>query len=370
MRSIRTHRPADHVTPELSAERIDRMWRAIETPPRRAKGPRVALAAVAAVVVVVSGLRLYRGHHGPIGGAPLLARGDVIDAASGSSLTLPDGSSIFVSASTKLSVADASSTRVRLELERGAVTCDVTHVEGRSFEVAAGDIVVRVRGTRFTVSRPDGYLPRHAGSVQVRVERGRVEVARGDDGDQRVMASLGPGQSWSQEEVAPEPPALDPADAPAPGAGAPTVHAARLTAPGHRGGRVPSAGLDRVAESSADLLRRANEARMAAKPDEAARLYNQLREEYPEDARAGLASFELARIRLDDLSDPAGALEALRFAEAHGHGGFMAEDAQALEIDALDRLGKKADCRRMRAAFVASHATSPHLARVLRACGE
>jgi hypothetical protein len=250
------------------------------------------------------------------------------------------------------------------------VTCDVTHVEGRSFEVAAGDIVVRVRGTRFTVSLSDGYVLRHKASVQVRVERGRVEVARDDDGDQRVMATLGPGQSWSQEEVGAESPAPSLADAPAQSAESAPVHASRITAPGHRGGREPSTGIDHVAETSADLLRRANEARMAAKPDEAARLYNQLREVYPEDARSGLASFELARIRLDNLSDPAGALEALRFAQSHGHGGFVAEDAEALEIDAFDRLGRKADCRRARAGFLASHASSPHLARILRACGE
>lgn len=370
MRSIPTRRPADHVNPDLPQERVDRMWRAIEAPRRRAVPPRLALVAVAALVIVAAGIRPYKGRQVPAGGTPSLARGDVIDAPAGSSVTLPDGSSLSFGASTKLSVADASSTRVRLELERGTVTCDVTHVDGRSFEVAVGDIVVSVRGTRFSVLARDGHLPNGKAAVEVRVERGRVEVARDDDGDRRTIASLGPGQSWSQEEVEPDPRAPTSEGGPAHRTESATARAAQPASPGHRGGRMSAAGSEPLADSPADLLKRANGARVAARPDEAARFYNRIREEYPEDARAGLAAFELARIRLDDLSDPAGALEALRFAEAHGHGGFMAEDAEALEIDAFDRLGKKADCRSARAAFVVSHATSPHLARVLRACGE
>lgn len=369
MRSIPTRRPADHVNPDLPQERVDRMWRAIEAPSRRAMPPRLTLVAVAALVVVAAGIRLYKGRQVPPGSTPSLARGDVIDAPAGSSVTLPDGSSLSFGASTKLSVADASSTRVRLELERGTVTCDVTHVDGRSFEVAVGDIVVSVRGTRFAVVARDGHLPDRKASVEVRVERGRVEVARDDDGDRHAIASLGPGQSWSQEELEPDPRAPTSEGAPAHHESA-TVRAPHAAAPGHRGGRVPAAESEHLSDSPADLLRRANGARVAARPDEAARFYDRIREEHPEDARAGLAAFELARIRLDDLSDPAGALEALRFAEAHGHGGFVTEDAEALEIDAFDRLGRKADCRRARAAFVARHATSPHLARVVRACGE
>jgi hypothetical protein len=328
------------------------------------------LAAAVTLILAAFGARIYREHHGAEGGPPLLARGDVIDGRTGSSLILPDGSSLTVGESTKLTVADASATRVRLELERGTVTCDVTHVDGRSFEVAVGDIVVSVRGTRFAVTARDGHLTNGKPSVDVRVERGSVEIARDDDGDRRVMALLGPGQSWSQEDVDPEPRAPAPPEAPTRGIESWAARAAKVAVPAHRGGRGPSAGTDHAAESPADLLKRANEARVGSRPDEAARFYDRIRAEYPEDARAGLASFELARIRLDNLSDPAGALEALRFAEAHGHGGFMAEDAEALEIDAFDRLGRKAECRRARAAFVASHASSPHLARILRACGE
>jgi hypothetical protein len=355
------------VNPDLPQERVDRMWRAIAAPRPRSGAPRITFALAAVAGIVAAGAGLYRAHEGAVGGPPLLARGDVVDSPSGSTLTLPDGSSLTVGQTTKLSVADASPSRVRLELSRGTVTCDVTHVEGRSFEVAVGDFEVRVRGTRFAVTAREGRLPGQQPSVEVRVERGRVEVARDHDADGPLIASLGPGQSWSQvdiEAIAPAPPAPGATEAPPPAPGPPAGAGA------HRAGRPHVAPPARDVETAVDLLRRANEARVATRLGEAAGLYDRLREEYPEDARAGLASFELARIRLENLSDAQGALEALRFAKVNGHGGFAADDAEAMEIDALDRLGQGAECRRARDAFVARRASSPHLARVLRACNE
>ncbi len=59
--------------------------------------------------------------------------------------------------------------RVRLRQPAGKVEYDVKPSPERNFSVRAGDVEIRVRGTRFTVESTDSW-------VEVRVSRGSVEV--------------------------------------------------------------------------------------------------------------------------------------------------------------------------------------------------
>ena len=74
---------------------------------------------------------------------------------------------------------------VTIELARGRGTFDVHRRPGRRFTVVAGEVSVVVIGTRFSVAREDGR-------VTVEVERGRVEVRRGDE-----VTTLVAGEEWS-----------------------------------------------------------------------------------------------------------------------------------------------------------------------------
>jgi len=76
---------------------------------------------------------------------------------------------------------------IDVKLERGRVECDVPPRRGRPpFSVEAGDVVVRVVGTHFTVTRTTA-------DVDVQVDHGVVEVTRGEE-----RVHVHPGESWSE----------------------------------------------------------------------------------------------------------------------------------------------------------------------------
>ncbi|MDB4936239.1 MAG: FecR protein [Labilithrix sp.] len=91
---------------------------------------------------------------------------------------------------------------VLVVVEKGAVDCEVTPRKDRPpFVVQAGNVRVRVVGTRFVVTRD-------AASVRVKVAHGAVEVSRGAD-----VTMLHDGESWPLLEPAPAPPAPVPPSA-------------------------------------------------------------------------------------------------------------------------------------------------------------
>ena len=362
MKPASKRRAIDYLDPDLNAERVARMWNVIEArqgAASHAAGLRtrwvLAAAALAAAACLVLALRW---PHKEAALASAAATGDVIvTSGKSTSLSLPDGSAVVLSEAAKLAVTNASPSDVSLHLERGRVTCDVTHREGRRFTVEAMGVTVQVKGTHFTVDispiNAAASAPLAAARVTVHVERGVVEVR---DRAQALLATMTAGQSWSGAEnvVAVPTPAVDAVLPPAASV-VPTAVPPPSAAP------TPALDADATFE-------RANAARIAGRAAEAAAAYDRFRRTFPSDSRAGLAAFELGRIRLDSLHDPQRALGALRFALAHNRGGFAAEDAEALQIDALQRLGDQAGCAAARAAFLSAHPRSAHVARITRAC--
>ena len=347
MKSSGKRRPIEYLNPDLNAERIARMWAVIEIR-QKAYRPSTKHTAWYAFACACAALAcLFVVLHWPRGRAPEAvadaATGDVIVTSDKStSLNLPDGSALVLSEAAKLAVVSATPSDVRLHLERGRVACEVTHREGRHFTVEALGISVQVKGTHFTVEVAGKHLT-------VRVERGVVEVR---DRAQLLLATMTAGQAWSGPEitgslVTPPVESAEPMPAPSP---APP----------------PSATLPALDADA--LFEQANAARIAGRAAQAAADYDRFRAHFPADARAGLAAFELGRIRLDSLHDARRALAALRFALSHNRGGFAAEDAEALQVDALQRLPDHAACLAARAAFLSAHPGSAHTARVSRAC--
>lgn len=342
----------DYLEPELGPARLARNRAAIER--RLAERPWPArlfvlggatLAAAAALLLMWPWAGDAPAH--PVWSITPDARIAATEAEA--RVDLDDGTTIDLEAHSSLRGVRRAADEVAVELVHGGATFDVAHVEGRAFRIATGDVTVRVLGTRFRVGRD-------AGQVSVRVERGRVEVTRGTE---RVV--LGAGESWSGAErleppsepveatVAPVAPTSDVEVAAAP------VHERRSSAP------APT-------EDARALFEAAREARRDGRPDRAAALYAELLEQHPSDARAGLAAFELGRIRADLLADPRGAADALQRALRTSPGASYRSDALARLVVLYDRLGDTARCRDARSRYLEDFAEGPHAAEVRSHC--
>jgi transmembrane sensor len=339
---------------DLSEARVDRLWGGVSARlggTRRARGWVWASAAAGMAVVAIVAVVRLRGIHG--GGEGQVAAtssawegAQLETAADALAVTLVDGSSLKVEPRSRVEVRDRTASALKLVLARGRIACDVTHREGRSFVVAAGGVEVRVVGTRFSVANEEAEAGRR---VEVRVERGVVEVRGADDEIVRVEA----GHSWSQvtktealagPDNAPEAPAPADDEAAAP-AGKPHP-AARAAHPG-----------------PADARTQFEEARgqwRAGKIAEAARTYQALLTAHPHDPRAGLAAFELGRLRMDRLNDLPGAVQALEQAVALAPGAELREDALARLVAAAAAAHDRPRCTRARTRYLTDYPSGVH----------
>ena len=332
---------------------------------------RLRWAAVGGAVVAVAAVALLvpRGHPSSVlENAALETAGDTL------AVSLLDGSKLTLDSRTQVQLAGGNSEAVALIVGHGRIACDVTHRPGRSFVVRASGVEVRVVGTRFSVRdehRPDGA------HVDVNVERGVVEVVSERHPGQ--VTRIAAGQSFSEwvPTAAAQPstaavaapsastrePAL-PVSAlePAP----PVSSAASSAAPEAR----PSEALRPAHElSPKELLDAANTARRAGDARAAADDYGQILKKFPSDARAGLAAFELGRLRMDRLADLAGAIQALERAVQLAPGSGFREDAMARLVTAYAQSGRGSECARARQAYLAAFPAGVHRDSVTRGCG-
>jgi tetratricopeptide (TPR) repeat protein len=118
-----------------------------------------------------------------------------------------------------------------------------------------------------------------------------------------------------------------------------------------------------------ELFDLGNAARRAGDGAGAARAYEQLLEHHPRDARAGLAAFELGRLRMDRLGDVHGAIQALQRAVALAPGAAFREDAMARLVDAYAAAGATVRCRSAQSAYLESYPTGVRAPTVARRCG-
>ena len=356
MSDLENDRLANHVRVDLSEARVDRLWGRVSprlSGPRRARGwvwAGAALCVGAAAVAVVVRAR------GTDGGAPGTAASawegaQLETAADALAVTLVDGSSLKVEPRSRVEVGDRTPSALKLVLARGRIACDVTHREGRSFVVAAGGVEVRVIGTRFTVANEEAEAGRR---VEVRVERGTVEVRGAGAGADVVRVEA--GHSWSQvtktEALAGE---GNEAEEDAPEAAVdvtPPARAVRAHAPS-RAARPP-------AGDARELFERARSEWRAGRMAEAAKMYQELLASYPRDPRAGLAAFELGRLRMDRLADMPGAVRALQQAVALAPGPELREDALARLVAASAAAHDHAVCARTRARYLTDYPSGVH----------
>jgi transmembrane sensor len=366
-----------HLPPALDGERLDRQVAAIaeraglgDRRPRAARRflsvavrslcvGAVAVAAIVSVMAVRSRL-IARLRAEP--SASALAGTTFEAPAGGETITLGDGSRAVLEARSKLTLLAVRPELVRVALERGGVDLDVVHAEGKQFVVEARGYEIRVLGTRFSVRLGE---TEGAAALEVGVARGRVRVTRArqdvggagqkeeakeEEGEEEDVRVLDAGETWSTAPTTvavPAPANNDGAPAPAKPSGA--------------GG---------PAESPRALLARAEAFRAANEPRAAARLFDALRVRHRSDPRAGLAAFELGRLRLDRLDDPRGAAEAFNDAIAVAPDAPFREDAQARLVEAYEASADRARCLDARAAYLLRYPRGVHRDKIAARCPE
>ncbi|MEM9069696.1 MAG: FecR domain-containing protein [Myxococcota bacterium] len=324
----------EYVKPDLSEERVASNWNAITARKRRRGAPWIAVAAAAAVLLGVGGWFATRSPVEGWAGTTLTAANETVRAH------MEDGSEIVAAPHTALRRVESTEDETRLRLERGEARFEVTRDPSRTFVVLAGDVEVRVIGTRFTV--------RQGPQVSVEVERGAVDVRHGEE-TRRLRA----GESWQQgtSVAAVAPPTSE-------GSEVDTQEEAPRTRMRRR----------RSAPTPSELFEAAREARRSGDAREAATLYDRLVRRHPSDGRAGLAAFELGRLRMDQLRDPRGALRAFR--RALRSGGPFREDAMARIAQAEAAAGNASGCRRARTAYLDRYPNGRFRRAVESACAE
>jgi transmembrane sensor len=352
---------AAHVHTDLSDQRVERVWTGIAARLPRRRGRQrwlwaggLATVAVAAVALLVRPLVRDRPTNARWTDTRLEA------SAQTQSLRLPDGSFLTVEPGTRVDTTAHDPADIRVALGQGRVLCDVPHRTGRSFVVLADDVEVRVVGTRFSVAREQSA---GGNRVEVEVQRGAVEVRAGrSDRVARVEA----GHAWSQTtRTGPLSEAPTPAPPPAAQPDAPAL--ARPPAVDH-----PRPASPRAATAAADsrgLFEQARSLWRGGHIQEAADRYQDLLTQYPRDARAGLAAFELGRLRMDRLHDAPGAAEAFERAVALAPGAQLREDAMARLVAARSAAGDSASCRQVQARYLTAYPDGVHRRTVAAGCG-
>jgi len=371
---------ARYVTPSLSEERVTAQWSGSLVVARQLGRERRARAVLAlGAICLAAALIVLPWRRGGEGSAVAGTR-----LESGPSelqrLSLPDGTRVELAAGTELALAELDARRVRLRLERGGVMLDVATNPRRELVIEAARTEVLVVGTRFRVVA--GTVPGEP-RVTVAVERGAVRVRSLDGGGETQLTA---GQSWTDPTTVAGPIAAAPLAAVAPPPGPVVVPDGGATpeaavAPSSASAPPPPepdpkasfaalgpAGFARAAATSGPgrLFELYEQAQLAGRPAEAATALDQLRRRFPGDARAGLAAFELGRLRQDQLGDPAGAAAALE--DAVRRGGAFGEDAAARLVRAYQALGNRAACERTRDAYLARYPRGAHSEAVKRGC--
>ncbi len=289
----------------------------------------------------------------------------------GDSLTVDysDGSRLELAARTRLEVLAGDSHSAAVRLKRGSVVCDLASLQGRQFSVFAEGVEVRVTGTRFTVN-----LNTETKQIEVSVQRGSVMVVwpEGSTSNRRLTA----GEHWSIERRQLQSVSAASAAERAPAPAAPSVDASPETAASNtreateerNPNEVPSPAAVE-APSARALLDQGNAARRAGDARGAARAYQNLLSKFPSDPRAGLAAFELGRLRMGSLSDIPGAVRAFQSAAALSPGSAIREDAMAHLVEAYAISGQSAQCQSARDAYLKNYPKGVHAALVGRQCG-
>ncbi|WP_426179459.1 FecR family protein [Pseudomonas sp. TWRC1-2] len=177
---------------------LQQLNKPVPLPKRKPSLWRPALAVAAALVCAVLAT--------PIGAPRELYHSQIAAHAKGMrTLNLPDGSTLYVNANTRLRVDFSAHQRI-LHLDKGQLYIDVAADEERPLYVQAGEANVRVVGTGFDVRRSQQQLVVSVAHGQVAFEPDSKSPVSVLGAQQRAIYSYAKGtvqqQTLSAEEVA------------------------------------------------------------------------------------------------------------------------------------------------------------------------
>jgi len=262
-----------------------------------------------------------------------------------------DGSSATaMTAGAILELQETSEFEVVVVAKAGSYRFDVVQNPARQFVVRVADVEVRVLGTQFVVAQANQR-------VEVRVERGRVEVTWPEG-----RSELGVGESgWfpPERQVAVHAGTASTADSSKvlPLGSAKANDRSRFVELSREGNY--QAAFSIVAQapnlfqnSAEELMMAADAARLSNHPAEAVPYLQRLMKEHATDSRAPLAAFTLGRIYMSQLGQPASAARAFAQVRQLAPAGALAEDALAREAEALAQAGQTLAAQRQAAAYL------------------
>ena len=262
-------------------------------------------------------------------------------------MTLPDGTSATLRERRAAALRPRDEVeRVETTVERGEVAFDVRHKASRAFVVHAAEFASSI-AARASSSILEGD------TVRVSVEVGQVEISRASGSSPPTV--LTSGESWASGGPATPAPGRRPRPAPLRRNRVAACELGRVRANVAIGEQHAEPTSRPVAPGPRELLQSANEARLGGHAREAALAFDTLRRRFREDPRAGLAAFELGRLRFDALGDPRGAAEALADSIALAPNAPFREDAEAQLVEALDQMHDVGQCGAARRAYFARY---------------
>ncbi len=380
------------VTPEVNEDAF--VQRLFDAAPTARTRPRLQWAAAAAVLMMVASgaLLLWSRAHRPLApGASMRADDRPVTVALGA-----DGSSFTLDEKSQAQLVALGPTDVVVELTKGRANFAVAHNPARSFRVLAGTTEVRVHGTRFAVERvgDSAVVVVTEGKVEVR-ERGQWvmnleasqrytgpaaagETARADEADLNNEGRAAP-DVVDDTEPATDDFDLSPKDVPSASPPRPKHPVRRSTAKAGtaRGGATGPATVASVSPSDTrppstvdeaeQLFEQVREERRQAHYAKAASLLGVFLERYSNNEQAGLAAFELARLRMDQLNDVAGAIAPLEMAQKKLPGQWR-EDAAARLVKAYQQTGRFDQCAAARSEYLQRFSSGIHRSTVESLC--
>jgi TolA-binding protein len=298
--------------------------------------------ATASAFQVESGVAREGAHSMSQGAA--VAANSVVSLTAGTCLRAEAGVRLCSAKGAKLKLP-ARGAAWDVLLTAGGITAEVEPIRA-GFTIGTRHGTASVVGTKFQVEL-DAALT----FTTVFVEHGRVRVQRiaGEEaalsaGEQAVLSDRFPLSLGSREPTPAPQAAVAPADQ-APPPEAATKHEvpeARAAAP-----------KDKTASA---LLEEARQQRGNRHYAQAAQLYRKLVQQHPESVEARAALVSLGQLELGQLGQPEAALRSFQAYLAHP--GQLRQEAEHGVIQALQRLGRKAEERRAIEAFLARYPKS------------
>jgi transmembrane sensor len=271
-------------------------------------------------------------------------------------LVLGDGSRAEpIDAESRFEITRDRPERVTVVLQRGGARFAVASRAERRFEVESGPVLVRVKGTTFSVTRSEG-------TTRVAVEDGHVQVFWAGE---KAELFAGDAGTFPPPDAPLEPPRVG---TNAGESAKPSAGAWRELAKKGEFRRAYSAMRDvgtRVADVPEDHMLAADVARLSGHPQQAVVHLRAVSERFPDDPRAPVAAFTLGRV-LKDLERPGEAAAAFRRARTLWPRGPLALDAWAGEAEALRDAGDLEAAERLAVRYLERHPSGRH-AQAMRA---